>query len=742
MGAPIPVIIGEGRCSSNLIYAFPVKRVVEEGRRRKNQPRDPDQISYFATFGLGIAWGQYDVEAIYSQGELIWSIPTYTGYNQEKSDETATFFTFYDGDINQAVEPDYIQLVGVENASAFRGLTWIAFRDYPLEKSGNSFPVMEFVLRNKNNANETMTYGFCLADLARQLGFENSNIVIELGDWDLDVRGFAISQDSESAKQPFISACDLGDMSTFYNSANDTLYIRSRANGNVHVIGTTDENVFVDNYGHDFTGQSADRTHKLIYGNQAEYTRGVSLSFHDINRVYDKSSVRSYRPSKDGNATDNITLNTSAVTNLTVAYDLAALAVRTQWQNLTTFELVVPVNTVLPPTAGTGITDQIVVGDIIQANIDTFFNRNPLVSGSSPKFVYLSVRTIDIGADDTAVIKGTMINPAVNRWGVAGVEFTQNELPQGQGVDPYSPISSVIIDAPFNRFVTSADSNVFVMTEDEGKDFGSVFISYDGGASYIDKGIQIVLGTVDHGELDTTIPDTVDYDPGYVWTLNNVSGTLNSVTLTQFERGENAFVLQTGEWVGFQSATLVSPGTWQLTGIARGIHGSETIKTPTIPAGTKFYYCNGSRPPSQVTMDRQLVNTGDQVLCKIVNVNSSLAATTASEITSIQFYVDKPYAPNNINKTISGQQNLWSWSRRDRKFGTNRNGESPTGNAEINESYDLVFLEDGQTVPFLTVLNHPASPYNLVPPHPSNYTVTITQDGLLEDGFPGVGVFP
>ena len=79
-------------------------------------------------------------------------------------------------------------------------------------------------------------------------------------------------------------------------------------------------------------------------------------------------------------------------------------------------------------------------------------------------------------------------------------------------------------------------------------------------------------------------------------TVSVSSGELTSVTRLQLFAGQNAAAVQTpdGAWEVFQfeTAALISPGTYQLSGLLRGQGGTEGAMQMPLAAGAQFVLLN------------------------------------------------------------------------------------------------------------------------------------------------------
>ncbi len=85
-------------------------------------------------------------------------------------------------------------------------------------------------------------------------------------------------------------------------------------------------------------------------------------------------------------------------------------------------------------------------------------------------------------------------------------------------------------------------------------------------------------------------------DHGTRLTVQVEGEALTSCTLLQLLAGRNVAALRNddGEWevLQFQTATLIAPGTYELSGLLRGQGGSEFAMRPSVAAGARFVLIN------------------------------------------------------------------------------------------------------------------------------------------------------
>ena len=95
--------------------------------------------SYFATFAVGLCKGPITgVRRIWIGSKLLYDASSTSIETRHASDEFAETFRLYLGDDTQTADARMQADVGAANCSAYRGLAYLVFDDYPLADHGNS----------------------------------------------------------------------------------------------------------------------------------------------------------------------------------------------------------------------------------------------------------------------------------------------------------------------------------------------------------------------------------------------------------------------------------------------------------------------------------------------------------------------------------------------------------------------------------------------------------------------------
>ena len=135
-GASIPYLFGTTRTAGNVIWAEDLEEVTTE--TEADGKGGPSQVtitySYFGTFAVLLGYGPArGVRRIWADAVLI-----FDGSVLPPTGDVA--YTFYGGSEDQLPDPTIEAALGVGNAPAYRGFTYVVFNRLALEKFGNRLP--------------------------------------------------------------------------------------------------------------------------------------------------------------------------------------------------------------------------------------------------------------------------------------------------------------------------------------------------------------------------------------------------------------------------------------------------------------------------------------------------------------------------------------------------------------------------------------------------------------------------
>lgn len=149
-GAEIPRLYGTLAIAGNVIW-LENNQLRETVHKKKSGGKggastDPTKTySYSATFALGLCEGEIAaVRRIWCADKLIYSAGSSDINTIIANNKTSKMFTLYRGTDDQMPNSRYEANVGAGNAPAFRGLAYLVFYDFQLEKYSNSLQGAQF----------------------------------------------------------------------------------------------------------------------------------------------------------------------------------------------------------------------------------------------------------------------------------------------------------------------------------------------------------------------------------------------------------------------------------------------------------------------------------------------------------------------------------------------------------------------------------------------------------------------
>jgi hypothetical protein len=229
----------------------------------------------------------------------------------------------------------------------------------------------------------------------------------------------------------------------------------------------------------------------------------------------------------------------------------------------------------------------------------------------------------------------------------------------------------------------------------------------DSGTGYSSQYSFYARSTI--GTCNTTLgggvqPDYIDRRNTLTVTLDGSYGTLETLTDAEFYNGVNiAFIGRqvSGRWEGelisWQDAELLAVGQYRLSGLLRGVRGTED-KIGWHTSGEKFFLLAGDGAYAP-RLDGSVNWIGLPLKFKLVSAAWEEFATLPEVMITPQGSSLKPFAPTVPILTLdSATGNLTlNWARQNRKYATMR----PNGDIPIVESPELYYLDiydDGDIV--------------------------------------------
>lgn len=148
-GANIPRVYGTVALNGNVFWLEnnKLKEVVKKKKSGgKGGPETTTKtFSYYATFALGLCEGPISgVRRIWCGPDLIYDAGSDNLETIIASNQAGGLFTLHNGAMDQLPDARMQATLGVPNTPAYRGLAYIVFNDFPLEKHSNSLMAAPF----------------------------------------------------------------------------------------------------------------------------------------------------------------------------------------------------------------------------------------------------------------------------------------------------------------------------------------------------------------------------------------------------------------------------------------------------------------------------------------------------------------------------------------------------------------------------------------------------------------------
>ncbi|MBG6289538.1 hypothetical protein I5I61_18960 [Pseudomonas nitroreducens] len=185
-GANIPRIYGTVAISGNVVW-LEHNKLKEKVKKKKSGGKGGGSstttktYTYYATFALMLCQGEVaGVRRIWCGDKLIYNAGSDDLETIIASNQAAKGWKLYTGTDDQLPDPRYEADVGVGNAPAFRGYTYIAFYDFALADYSNTLQAAQFKVELLSNQSveplaeiSVLDAGLMLADGASYVGIVN-----------------------------------------------------------------------------------------------------------------------------------------------------------------------------------------------------------------------------------------------------------------------------------------------------------------------------------------------------------------------------------------------------------------------------------------------------------------------------------------------------------------------------------------------------------------------------------------
>jgi len=224
-----------------------------------------------------------------------------------------------------------------------------------------------------------------------------------------------------------------------------------------------------------------------------------------------------------------------------------------------------------------------------------------------------------------------------------------------------------------------------------------IYKSTDGGVVYNELNSLVTASTkgTTIGALgDTSYPWQWDY--ANTVNVSLISGTLSGETEINVLNGSN-WCLVGSEIIAFKTATLEGDGTYTLSGLMRGLKGTDWA-TGTHVSGDRFILLDSSSI-LRILEDSSLIGTSAKY--KAVTLSKSIADTSLQDFTNNAVCL-KPYSPVDVKGSQATNGNwTFTWKRRTRFGGEWRDAVDAT----LNEDSEKYLVEIHSNPSASTIVN-------------------------------------
>ncbi|MBV6658322.1 MAG: glycoside hydrolase/phage tail family protein [Devosiaceae bacterium] len=272
-------------------------------------------------------------------------------------------------------------------------------------------------------------------------------------------------------------------------------------------------------------------------------------------------------------------------------------------------------------------------------------------------------------------------------------------LPSRQERPVFGPPDVVVMDLPVSSSASLARHNVVAAVAAKPWP-GTVHLAFapDGSSDEAfeivgPQAVPCILGT-----LANALPPgpTRVQDQASVIDVSVPSGSLESTTLAGLLAGENRAAIvgaEELEVVAFQAANLVGENRYQLTGLLRGLGGTESLASEVSAAGARFVLLNDAL---------QRLDLSDEKLMLGGTVRAISGGSTDSDLRTDSAFAAKPrsrcpLSPVHLRAEQSGDTISFSWMRRARGVADDWVLATVPLNEET-EAYEVAVLVGGTRV--------------------------------------------
>lgn len=697
-GQQIPRCWGAVRLGSNVIWARDIEEVTSVTRSGgKGGPRvRSTTYEYFGSYAVLLCKGPIlAIRKLWLNSRLVVDL------SPSASDETVEaslkflndYVRVYRGTETQLPDPLIQSSLGVDYTPAYRGRSILVFDKLPLADYGNALAAASAEVLTAGSQvgdrwiSATVPLSQVVTDICTEVGYSPSDLdVDELAD--IPVRGFWVNTGSPAA-ETLQSLRQLYFFDVAENALGKLRFIKSKR-------PDTPIDIPVDAMGVHSFGGSRPARYRAQRLQETQLPNQVSLVFPDPHVGYREGQRLS--PVRVTQSNNQVSISSLAVLSASEAKTIADINLFLAWTARRRYQFSLGMQAFLLESSDLlnlpffGNEQAAIARLTMGANFQFDFEaigyaghlydhevmvRQPYVYEftAEPGDSYTIIPTpilewVDLRSDGTVFQEGPDYTINLETGAIAIVNggaitdptpviasFYAEESDLGSNFGLEGPTDLRILDLPL---LSDRDSDYGVYAVASGGPFWRGASLFAKAGNQVDYSFVRDLLKTDLGTTITALPDAepMTIDRSSVLRVTVPGGSLESVNLLQMIRGANT-ALVGDEIIRFQMATLVSPDTWDLSVLVRGVRGTQNaIGGHAI--GEPFILLENAGD-----VEGDVRDIGELIEFKALTNGQVLEDVTADTISPIPERL-RPYPPNILKVEGSGTVTV-SWARCDRR---------------------------------------------------------------------------
>lgn len=627
-GRPLPIVYGTVRVEGNYLWPDDPKIAFRIRRKRTGGKGlfggGATQKKVYGTFHTAFCLGECTFEKLIVQGKTVLG-------GGASGEFGAKYIDTFSGSDTQSPWAIAEGKQGVGNIPGYRGIVGVGISELPLERYGDTFPTqISAIVTNDNGFDEV---GEVLEDICVRAGYSVDLLDVTEGSGTF-IRGISLPN-SGAAYRELVEQILLTFQFLAVNLPDGrTAFRRAEREGAIAIpvydFGIVDE-----------SSEGIASILKKTILDSRELPSKLFLKYINLDLDYNQDTVTAVYNGSEANENEQ-TFTTNIVLDAPTAATQAQRLLMQIWNQQTQYEF----------TLDRKWVETLTTGDVI---VLPNGDRAQLIELSIGKNFTLECKAVYYDANAFAFSVDRDIEP----------RESINWIYRGE-----NPAELFLLDTHLVGD-TDTDNGIYVVTN---YDETEIYLSEDGGSNYE------ILGTIPYyspsGTCDNTLGGGVVghlIDRKNTLNVTLTQGTLESVDDLSFLKLKNlAFVGKkvsdrwVGEFIGFQTPTLIDEFEYTLSTLIRGAYGTESyINSHT--SGETFILLSGEEA-YKLRAEGEFSDIGNELLAKgVLDDTEDFAALTAYPITP-QGNGWQPWTPALISVTREANNDLTIvWAQRPRK---------------------------------------------------------------------------